>query len=142
VSTPADLSVGAQRGPEYAEVNQYIRHYSSLRFVMVSVYFAVSAGIVSAGFRLLPASQAMPARTVLAFRCLGLGATACFMVYEKRLEELIRFYQRHARKLEGLLGYEAMKTRPQAKLMFGATWVLYGLFTVLWVASIVFSRWL
>ena len=35
---------------EYTEVNSYYRHYSALRFVMFSVYFAVTAGIASVAF--------------------------------------------------------------------------------------------
>jgi hypothetical protein len=80
-----------QQGVEYTEVNAYLRHYSSLRFVMVSVYFAVSAALVVAAFRLVSLDSGGSTHVFAAFRLIGLGVTIAFFAYEWRLEKLIRY---------------------------------------------------
>ena len=129
------MALAPQRDVEYTEVNTYLRHYSSLRFVMVSVYFAVSAAVVSAAFGLVSPDEGMSPLVVRAFRSIGLGVTIVFF-YEWRLEKLIRFYQERARELEGSLPYNTMKKRPRSNLMFRATKGLYVMFTVFWLMSL------
>jgi hypothetical protein len=125
--------------PEYREVNSYLRHYSSLRFVMVSVYFAVSAAVITVAFGLVGPADRIPPWLPPIFRVMGLGVTVVFGLYEFRLERLIRYYQGRARELEKVLPYKTMQKRPKSKLTFGATWILYAMFAAFWLGFLIMS---
>ncbi len=113
VDAPENRLHRPEQDLEYTEVNAYLRHYSSLRFVMVSVYFAVSAAVVAAAFGLVPSEGYASTYARAAFRVIGLGVTATFFAYEWRLEGLIRYYQRKSRDLEDVLPCDTMKGRPR-----------------------------
>jgi hypothetical protein len=104
---------------------------------MVSVYFAVSAAIVTAGFGLVSSDKSVTLFLLWASRVIGLVVTVVFFVYEWRLEKLIRYDQIKARTLEALLQFDMMQERPTSVLMFGATWALYGVFALFWILSLV-----
>jgi hypothetical protein len=130
----------ADRDVEYTEVNAYLRYYSSLRFVMVSVCFAVSAAVTLAAFRLVGPDRGISLLMAVTFRLIGLGITVVFFSYEWRLEELIRYYQRQARELENNLPYKTMQERPQSDRMFRATRGLYIMFMAFWILSVIMFR--
>ncbi|MCX5800722.1 MAG: hypothetical protein NTX17_04975 [Candidatus Eisenbacteria bacterium] len=134
--TLQNTPIQPHRDQEYTEANLYLRHYSSLRFVMVSVYFAVSAAAVSAAFGLISPEKGVTHSVLIAFRVIGLGVTFVFFGYERRLEQLIRYYQEKARELERLLQYNTMEERPRSNLMFRATKGLYIMFMVFWFLSL------
>lgn len=126
---------------EYQEVNAYLRHYSSLRFVMVSVYFAVSAAVVSAAFGIVISDPKWNPLFSEVLRVLGLGTTIVFLMYELRLEQLIRYYQGRACGLESTLPYETMTRRPKSDRMFRSTKLLYAMFLVFWAGAIIQVFW-
>src|SRR5829696_8756100 len=71
---------------EYVEVNSYLQHYSSLRFVIFSVYFAVMAGVISVAFGIIRFDVYNLNMITLSMRILGLLTTIAFLIYELRLE--------------------------------------------------------
>src|SRR6185295_8095891 len=103
---------------EYVEVNNYLRHYSSLRFVIFSVYFAVMAAVVAVAFGAVQLKTNSLAWIVFSMRFLGLLTTAAFLVYELRLEGLIRYYQACGKTLDGRLGLRQMEDRPKSNKIF------------------------
>ena len=117
---------------EYAEVNHYLRHYSSLRFVMFSVFFAVMAGIMSVALGIVGVKP-LTASVVWTIRVGGLMTTIVFSMYEFRLERLIRYYQKAGRELEESLGYSQMTKRPNSQLTFLATWIMYTILFLFWI---------
>ena len=126
---------------EYTEVNSYYRHYSALRFVMFSVYFAVIAGIASVAFGVV-AVKSFGANLISGLiEVGGLLITIAFLLYEKRLEVVIDHYRGQAKRLEKELSYTQMTERPPSKLTFGATKAIYYLMIAFWsFALILFFR--
>jgi hypothetical protein len=118
---------------EYTEANSYLRHYSSLRFVMFSVYFAVMAGVISLAFGIVNLETSSPYIIRLLIRMGGLLTTFVFSMYEYRLEYLIRHYQTLAKELEEKLGYSQMRRREQSNVTFIATWILYASVFLFWL---------
>ena len=116
---------------EYSEVNNYLRHYSSLRFVMFSVFFAVMAGIISVALGIVGVKP-LTATVIWTTRVGGLMTTIVFSIYEFRLERLIRYYQRAGEALEGSLGYSQMTKRPKSHFTFVATWIMYSILFLFW----------
>jgi hypothetical protein len=121
---------------QYIEANTYLRHYSSLRYVIFSVYFAVMAGVVSVAFNAIGEVQYNRVILCLVFRILGLLLTIPFFIYELRLEKLIRYYQYSAMEMERCRGFNLMNRRPRNDYIFWATKSIYILFIIFWLLSI------
>ncbi|PYS93008.1 MAG: hypothetical protein DMF64_07070 [Acidobacteria bacterium] len=117
---------------EYTEVNSYYRHYSALRFVMFSVYFAVTAGIASVAFGVVEIKSFGASLIIGMIKVSGLLITVAFLMYELRLEQVIDHYRIWAKKLEEELGYAQMTERPLSRLTFGTTKALYYLMIAFW----------
>ena len=117
---------------EYTEVNTYLRHYSSLRFVMFSVFFAVMAGIISVALGVVGVRASSP-NIILTIKLGGWLTTIVFSMYEFRLQRLIRHYQKSAENLEKRLGYSQMTERPKSNLTFIATWIMYIILFLFWI---------
>ncbi len=113
-------------------MNNYFRHYSALRFVMFSVYFAVTAGTASAAFGVVEIKSYGASLITGMIRASGLLITVAFLMYELRLERVINHYRDWVKKLEDELDYTQMKKRPQSKMTFWTTRALYGLMIAFW----------
>lgn len=96
---------------EYSEVNENFRHFSTLRFAIFSVYFAVEAGVFSVAFK----SGQFDPNAVIFAKIGGLLVTLVFWVYQERVVRLIAHFMQIATKLEKQLGYTQISTRPPAK---------------------------
>jgi hypothetical protein len=96
---------------EYSEVNENFRHFSSLRFAIFSVYFAVEAAIFSAAF----SSGKFGPSAIIFAKVGGLLVTLVFWSYQERVVRLIAHFMQVASKLESKLGYTQISTRPPAK---------------------------
>lgn len=118
---------------EYAEVAQNVRHYRNLRFVIVSLLFAVMAGvgIVAFGKGQFDQHAAMVARIA--------GILVIFIFWQ--LEERAFVFYDHclkiAAELERLLGYKQYSTRPVTRLYLPRAYIVqrvfYLLLTLLWL---------
>lgn len=127
VRTPEDTRA------EYAEVGSYVRHYSNLRFAMLTVYFAVvgALGAIALGI------ASGHARTFDVGRVGAAGAalvTAVFFTFEVVCERYLNFFGEHLRKLETELGYSALTLRPRDRgFVQAATCVLYLASFIFWI---------
>ena len=92
---------------EYSEVNENFRHFSSLRFAIFTVYFAVETGILTA----FTSGKFNPNEVILG----GLVITLVFWGYQERNIRLIAHFMQVAAKLESQLGYTQISTRPHAR---------------------------
>ena len=123
---------------EYTEVNSYYRHYSALRFVMFSVYFAVTAGIASVAFGVVEIKSYGATAIIGMIRVGGLLVTIAFLMYEKRLEQVIDHYRDWVKKLAEELRYSEMNNRPNPRrLTFRTTKALYWVMIVFWCVSVI-----
>lgn len=123
---------------EYSEANNNRRHYSNLRFAVLSVFFAVLGGVVSVAFGIVEIKS--PTSTDIAWwaRIAGLLFTVVFFSFEILCDLNLRHFGRVAKELEKELGYRQFQTRnfgyfPRA-LYF--TWSMYGLLILFWIALI------
>ncbi len=101
---------------EYKELSDNMRHYANMCFAQLTLYFALTAGLVTAVFT---ADPALPPGLRLALKIIGVGAMA-FGVMEERAADYWHYYRKRASELEAVLGYKQYSNRPTAKL-FTAT---------------------
>ncbi len=121
---------------EYSEVNQNFRHYSNLRFAILSVFFAGAGLLFSIAFG--------PINSTAYFRMLaklgGLLITIVFFIFEHILNEYLRHFAKVAIELEELLGYRQFKSRPQFRVQTRhATYGLYILLLVFWIYALLWT---
>lgn len=118
---------------EYSEVNENFRHFSSLRFAIFTVYFAVEAGILTAF-----TSGNFNSIAVVSG---GLIITFVFLGYQERNIRLISHFMQVAAKLERQLGYTQISTRPPAKFpvpdINTITRLFFFLMIVFWIYTLV-----
>jgi len=93
---------------EYAEVTQNVRHYGNLRFAVLSIFFAVMAGV---GFVAFGEGQ-FDVHAAKVARVGGIFVAAVFWLWEERISQNFAHYTRVAVELEHHLGYAQYTTRP------------------------------
>lgn len=122
---------------EYDELTHAMRHYSSLRFAILTVFFAVIGGLIAISFNPTPANQFVQMST----RFGGLLATVVFAIYEYRLEVYLLNFENRAIHIERVLGYKIYTERSKGSLPLLstrlATRTLYGVVTTFWLLSFV-----
>ncbi|HYX40349.1 MAG TPA: hypothetical protein VE821_01565 [Pyrinomonadaceae bacterium] len=96
----------------YTEVNEYIRHYATLRFAIMTVYLAALGGIIAVAFSLVEIKAKNIEQIKFWGRLAGLLTTVLFFIYECRVQSLINFRLKVGRELEAKLGYKHLTLRP------------------------------
>lgn len=122
---------------EYSEINQNFRHYSALRFAILTVYFAGTGILLSVTF-------GTTSNTTESLRFLakvgGLVITIVFLIFEHILNEYLRHFAKVAVELEKSLGYRQFSTRPAFRVQTRhATYSLYFLLTLFWVYALIWT---
>jgi hypothetical protein len=121
---------------EYTEACSYHRHYSALRFVVFTVYFAVTGGIATAAFGLTEI-QADDLNLFLWARIAGCVITVAFFLFEFLCEKYASYYADTVRKLAAELGY-TRTTRTETRLRaLHVTFPLYFLFLGFWLFALI-----
>jgi hypothetical protein len=122
---------------EYSEANNNLRHYSNLRFAVLTVFFAVLGGVVAVGFGIVEIKSPTSENIVLWARIAGLIFTIVFFSLEVVCHLNLRHFQNVARELEDLLGYHQFKTRKfRFPKPFYFTWGMYGALIIFWLFCI------
>lgn len=124
---------------EYSEVNNYIRHYSALRFAVFTLYFGIIGGISSVAFGIVKIESSAPTILNISAKIGGLLITLVFFLFEYRLQLLVEHNYRVARKLESLLGYIQITERPKFPRL-RTTYAIRGLYIMLilfWLVVII-----
>ena len=119
---------------EYTEVVQNIRHYSNLRFAILTIFFAVMAGV---GFVAFGKGQ-FDAHAAKIARVAGFFVTAVFWLWLERVAQHFAHYIKVAAELERHLGYTQFSTRPPAQHFYlegniGIPRLFFVPLVVLWV---------
>lgn len=124
---------------EYSEAGAYLRHYSALRFAMLTVYFVIMGGLSAVALRLTDTQT----QDFNAARWAAIGAavvTCVFYVFELVCEKFISHFVNHGRELEKELGFRSLTNRPPAhRLIPGATAVLYVSILGFWICVSIFG---
>jgi hypothetical protein len=126
---------------EYTEINNNIRHYSALRFHVLTVFFAATGGVASVAFGLFGIQARNSQFLSLSAKIAGLLLTALFFQYEWLIVEVLRKNRERGRELEKLLGYKQISMRSRRALTFShlALRSLYFIFVLFWVLALVVS---
>jgi DNA-binding ferritin-like protein (Dps family) len=95
---------------EYDQVNEYIRHYSNLRFAVFTVFVALTAAI---GYVALSAKDFDTSAKPWAEGA-GLLLTLAFFLFDERISQMFEHFSSRAIKLEKdyLTDYEQIQQRP------------------------------
>ena len=125
---------------EYKEVSNNIRHYGSMRFVLLTLFSTLSASIIAALF--LSANQPpMPTKTML--KCLGIVLVVVFGLMDQRASEYWSSFWKRAMELEATLNYSQYKARPYRRTISitNTTRLLYLAVLVFWIIALAKSNW-
>lgn len=120
------------RRAEYAEVNSNIRHYSSLRFAIITVFFAATGGVASVAFNIFQADEATMLK--LAGRVAGFLITALFLQYEWLVGSVLAHNRKVGTALEIKMGLTQISKR-STKRVAVSHWfarILYAAFLIFW----------
>lgn len=122
---------------EYTELSLTFRHYSALRFAVLTVYFGITGGLATVAFGVAQVSN--PSLQVFA-KVAGAVVGLAFFLLEVLIERYLRFFVARASELESELGYKLFSGRPaqpwplQTRV---ATWGLFILIIGSWVYALV-----
>ena len=94
---------------EYSELSQLIRHYSSLRFTILTVFFALMAGVGSLAFGILGFEQTLNAIAVAAVKLGGAFLTLVFIYLDQQIFLYMNRFMKRARELEEILDIDILK---------------------------------
>ncbi len=126
------------REREYIEIITSLRHYSTLRFSVISVFYAVTAAL-AVGAMGIPVVEgvAFTGASALLFKCLGVLVTIILFFYEYMIDG----YQVAFRKyLQTIWPESHWFRRPSYGLFFQAPiWMLYWGVLGFWVISVIFD---
>lgn len=123
---------------EYSEASNNRRHYSNLRFAVLSVCFAVLGGLSSVAFEIVEIKSPSPSHVVLGARIGGFIFTVFFFSFEILCVLYLCHFERIAKELEDQLGYKQLTMRKLQRYMPGVflAWGMYLLLIVFWLISI------
>jgi hypothetical protein len=115
-----------------------MRQYGSVRFAQLTLFIALTAGLLTATFTSNP-----PISPTIKFtlKVGGIITVIVFWIMEERAADYWHHFCRRAVELEKELGYQQYTKRP-ARVFITATnavRLLYAAILVFWVASIIWS---
>ena len=125
--------------PEYSEACASLRHYSSLRFVQFSVFFALVAGLITISFDM---GSPVNTKLFLPVRIAALFLTIIFWTLEERWSQLAEYYTKRASELEKQMGFNTHANRPLVGFLFFkvrfviVTRLLYLGIAIFWLSAI------
>lgn len=114
---------------EYKDLSANMRHYANIRFAQLTIFIAITGGIIKGLMDSLPSS---PFGLVLPV--IGICIAAMFWVMEERNQDSLKDFERRARDLETSLGYRQYTNRRTATCLSltNATRIIYAGAIVLW----------
>jgi hypothetical protein len=91
---------------EYAEVNQNLRHYGNMRFAQLTIFIALTGGLIVFVFtKLNPVSQL---EIIIAFEVLGIFISIMFLIIERSSTMKWISFKERSNDLEKLLNYRQL----------------------------------
>jgi hypothetical protein len=132
ISSPED------RRAEYTEVNSNIRHYSSLRFAILTVFFGATGGLASVAFNVFNLRNLDPYVVSLTARIAGFCVTLLFFKYELLVQSVLKHNRQVGANLEKAMGLIQIQKRPNTLIDISrwAARLLYIVFLAFWLWTI------
>jgi hypothetical protein len=121
---------------EYSEVNHNHRHYSSLRFAALTLYFIVSGGLLYFSYGGGTKLSSLSWWDLIArIKILALLLTAAFFAFDIVCELTMRELRKVARELEDALGFRQFRTGSFYAMLWASysIWVVYVMFIFFWL---------
>lgn len=122
---------------EYPEICSNFRHYSSLRFGILTVFIAV---LTINAFPFFTPETDLSVFHQICLIVIGIITTLIFWAYQETAAKHLEYYGDKAKELEEKLGYSNIGARPQPKpilKMKTATRLLYIVIIVFWLAILI-----
>ena len=122
---------------EYSEILKSLRHYSNLRFAILTVFFGVFAGLIMMSFKtdLFPKAKSL----IILGKLAGLMTAIIFYMFAERTITFANLLEQRAEQLERKLGYHAITFKPKATFKFikisFAIRLLFMIIAVFWLYS-------
>lgn len=126
------------RRAEYSEINQNIRHYSSLRFAIITVFLAATGGLASVAFNAFSLRTEKLDLVQMVARIVAALVAALFLQYEVLIGGVLAHNRKVGAALEVRMGLAQIRTRSPTRIAI-AHWfarVLYLGFLVFWLWAI------
>lgn len=123
---------------EYREVGENIRHWQQMRFVAMTVFMAVTAGLLAALFQ-WKTNLTTVANTSI--RVMGMLSVIVFWIQDERIVQYWQHYSNRAKTLEEELSFQQYSTTPRRNKIVtsgNAIRLLYFAFLVFWISTLVF----
>lgn len=121
---------------EYKELGENMRQHSNMRFAQMTLFFALTAGLLSVIFTSNP-----PLSSLLRFvlKVGGVITSAVFWVMEERVADYWHHYRRRAAELEKELGYKQYTTCPTKTIVTATNAVraLYASILLFWIVALI-----
>lgn len=135
--SPAQTADAEGLRQEYAELSSNIRHYSLLRFTILTVYFAAFGALASVAFGFV-APRAEAPTLEFGARIGGLLVTGLFLQYERLIVDVLDKTRERGREIEQLLGYRLIVLRSQAGITVAQRMAraFYWIVLAFWVGAI------
>ena len=96
---------------EYGEICQFLRHYSNLRFAILTVFFAIIAGLALVSFKIDFSPQ--PKFLIPIAKIAGFLMTIIFWIFVERTITFAKHYEHRANELEKKLEYQIITFKPK-----------------------------
>ena len=103
---------------EYEQLCENMRHYSNMRFAQLTLYFALTGGLIAF---LHGPDAPTNIRTRVFFLFVGAVSAGAFAVMEDRATAYWHHFRQRAVDLEKVLGFSQFSTRPTA-VVFKSTY--------------------
>ena len=120
---------------EYIQLNQNLRHYHNQRFAQLTLWLAITAGLMSA---LFSKSYVVPSIANMALKLIGIIASIVFWIMDRRMVDHWRHFWKRLQEIEPELEFRMWLDRPKRKWLgsTNATWFLYGTIIVFWLITL------
>ncbi len=120
---------------EYMDASSNIRHWSTLRFAQLTIYIAITGGLLNVYFGRGP----LPAVSAILLSIAGVLLSILFLILQERTMMWWYMFVVRADELEKDLGFRQYSARPPAGLFSSrnAIRLLFALMIIFWVVTLV-----
>ena len=121
---------------EYLDASNNVRHYGTLRFAELTIYIAITAGLLTVTYG-RPAPQVVVVSAGV--KVAGLLVTTLFWILQERTMLYWYHFTNRAVELERDLGFKQYSTRPPAGLLTGRNTLraFFAVMAVFWIVAII-----
>jgi membrane associated rhomboid family serine protease len=99
---------------EYLDASNNMRHYGNMRFALLTLFSALTAGVITVLFK---DGNPVSGLYTTALKLIGFVVTVAFFIMELRATEMFNHYCTRAKELDQMLGSTQHITRPDAGLL-------------------------